>query len=384
MKKRITALLMALILCLGMLTACGSDTAEDTTVEDDTTAEAEGVTIDPDAAYAQYDPNTVVMTVNGSEVTWSELFYRLYSVVYQLEYYGGGTIVWEDPCLFDSSYTNAEYAMYVAVDGCIQYHMLEKQFKDMNITLTAEDEATLAELLATDMEGLCGENATEEDFNAVLEELYLTRETYDYMNTMGVLYERAYQEIAGFNGENLDESEIQECIDAYGFRTNKHILLMTTDAEGLTLSDEEIAAQKQTAEEILAALRAVEGDKDALVKLFDEKMFEYSEDTGLAYYPDGYTFGPGEMVAEFEAESDTLGDYQVSDIVETSYGYHILLGLPTTRDSLVEYVDGIDDYTVGSYAAARVMGSLMSAWYEEAEIVWEDNFETMTAEMIFS
>lgn len=385
MKKRITALLLVLILCLGLLTGCGEQTDDGT--QDDTTTTGDtvtGVTIDAAAAYAKNDPAAVVMTVNGSEVPWDELFYRLYSVVYQLEYYGGGSVVWNDPCIFNSAYTNGEYAWLVAVDGCIQYHMLEKHFDEMNITLDAEDEATLAEILAKDMVGMCGENATEEDFNAALGDLYLTRETYDFMNKMGVLYENAYEKVCGMNGENLEEADIQACIEDNQYRTVKHILLMTTDAEGNPLPEDEIAVKRDIAEQVLSDLQAVSGDTDALLKLFDEKMHEYSEDTGLPYYPDGYTFGPGKMVEEFEAASDELKDYEMSGIVESTFGYHILLRLPTTRDSVVEYVDGTNDYTIGTYAAASIFGSMMNAWTEEAEVKWEPAFETLTAEMVFA
>ena len=77
---------------------------------------------------------------------------------------------------------------------------------------------------------------------------------------------------------------------------------------------------KAKAEDVYAKVTAEGADFDAL-------MTEYSEDTGLAYYPDGYALGEGHShyVEEFTNAAlalENVGD--ISGIVETSYGYHIL------------------------------------------------------------
>ena len=95
----------------------------------------------------------------------------------------------------------------------------------------------------------------------------------------------------------------------------KHILLMTTDEEtGEEMSDEKKAEVRAKAEEILARAKNGE-DFDALVEEFNEDPGEPDE---------GYTFGPGEMVPQFETASFNLKIGEISDIVETSYGYHII------------------------------------------------------------
>lgn len=55
-----------------------------------------------------------------------------------------------------------------------------------------------------------------------------------------------------------------------------------------------------------------------------------SEDTGLAANPDGYAFTTGEMVQEFEDATRALEPGQISGLVESSYGYHIILRLEPT------------------------------------------------------
>ncbi|MGO8931656.1 MAG: peptidylprolyl isomerase [Limisphaerales bacterium] len=96
-----------------------------------------------------------------------------------------------------------------------------------------------------------------------------------------------------------------------------HILLVTTDPKTNTeLTEDQKAAKRKEMEGILKRARAGED--------FAKLAQEYSEDPGSKDKGGEYTFPRGQMVAEFEAAAFSLGTNQVSDIITTRFGYHII------------------------------------------------------------
>ena len=104
------------------------------------------------------------------------------------------------------------------------------------------------------------------------------------------------------------------------------------------LTDEQKAEKKALAEEIKQKLDACEGDIDELTALFQELADQYSEDPGRETYPTGYTFTTGSMVQEFEDAAYALSEGEVSEVVESSFGYHILLRLPLDKSAAADEV----------------------------------------------
>ena len=121
----------------------------------------------------------------------------------------------------------------------------------------------------------------------------------------------------------FDEASMNEKYNEKYFRA-KHILISTLDeATGAPLAEDKLKEKKAEAEAILG--KANRGNFDAL-------MAEHSEDPGSESNPDGYVFTEGEMVPEFEDAVKSLKVGDISGIVETSYGYHIILRLELPTD----------------------------------------------------
>lgn len=382
MMKKMMALLLAAVLCLTLFTGCGgnTDAAEATPTPEATTPPA---VIDYEAAFAKYTPETVVMTVDGKNVTWSEFFYMLYSSLSQIEYYMG-EVRWEEELIEGMTFDG--YTMDMTMTMLKQMHAVENQANVLKLKLSDEDKQLIEDNKVNVMAQYCGENATEEDFESFLmSELYLTPDVYTYINENSLMYEKLFTESIGAAGEKITDEEVAEFIDSVPYVSAKHILLMNVNGDtGEYLGDEADAQAKKTAEELLAQLQAIE-DPSERAATFDKLMHEYNEDPGLAVFPDGYTFTYNEMYPEFEEATFALQDYEISGIVPSQAGYHIIMRVPTHKDSVVnlDYETGTF-YTVLAYAATEIYSQRLTGWMEELDVQWAEGFENLTCEQIFA
>jgi peptidyl-prolyl cis-trans isomerase C len=137
-------------------------------------------------------------------------------------------------------------------------------------------------------------------------------------------------DVKKFYDENSSKFEQADMVKA------AHILLMTTDpATRAELSEEKKAAKKKQIEDLLKRAKAGED--------FGKLAKEYSEDPGSKDNGGEYTFPRGQMVPEFEAAAFSLGTNQVSDVITTQFGYHIIKlyeKIPAKKLALTEMVPG--------------------------------------------
>jgi len=122
----------------------------------------------------------------------------------------------------------------------------------------------------------------------------------------------------------------------------QHLLLMTIDpATQSPLSADQVAAKRKQIDALLVRARAGES--------FSNLVTQYSEDPGSKASGGEYNFGRGQMVPEFEAAAFSMTNGQISDVVITKYGFHIikLLGkTPAKKVQLATVSDDIRNYLV--------------------------------------
>ena len=172
----------------------------------------------------------------------------------------------------------------------------------------------------------------------------------------------------GENGEQVSDADALAYGADNGFYRAKHILLAAKDADGNEYSEDEMQQKLETLQGLLEQLRS----SSEPTVLFDELMSEYSEDPGLATYPEGYQFTAGTMDSDFQAALEKLDDYGISDVVKIRDGYTIIMRLPLDPDG-VALADGYG-YTLRYNTANHEYETLANTWVEEAEIVYSEDY----------
>lgn len=338
--------LLSVLLALTMLfmTACGTASNEPMTETGDTPSQSESESHDENiyTMASGIPADKTVMRVGDNEIPAAMYLYWAMSsadnLLYQLQmyylYYGmyadvfgeDGSINWDAQLLSDQ--TLGDHVAQQTQEAVGFYAAVENLAAELGVTLTEEDRAAMAEQRATVAESyrtqLVETDPTAQDMTAdELIEKYLTLIGIDetlYERISGAYYLfQSLQELVVTEGSAL-YLEDADC-NEYGYYAD-HILLATVDTTtNESLSEQEITEKRALAEKILARL---ENSSDPLT-LFAELADEYSEDPGRASYPTGYIFTPGTMVSEFENAADALEYGEISGIVESSYGYHIIL-----------------------------------------------------------
>lgn len=211
------------------------------------------------------------------------------------------------------------------LDSLIQFRLLLAKASEADLGKGKE------QFLASLQQARTNRNQTEEEFNQWLAPqiklLGISRQEWEKQNAeqaaARIVLERelnvkaSADEAKKYYEDNPSKFEQPEMVHV------SHILIGTQDpATRSDLPDDKKTAKRKLAEDILKRARAGE-DWGKLVK-------EYSEDPGSKDKGGEYTFARASadparaMVPEFETAAFALNTNQISDIVTTSYGYHII------------------------------------------------------------
>lgn len=339
--KKFVAIMLVSVLALGCLAGCGSK-KEDT-----------------------------VMTVDGVDVSFDEYMYYLNTAASTLiSYYQastGGGVDWDGVCIYDKTRTNAEWcineALYNAAQGCV----IMSKGKSMNALPTDEQLKSLEDNISTIRKNYEESDDPDAAFADALNGQGFTLESFKAVNKINFTLSNIFTSLYGENGEKLSEEKLQTYIEENGYMTSAHILFRTKeDVEGENgqttqeeLSDSAKAEKKAQAEKLCKELKAIKDDTQRKEKFF-EYMKEYSEDPGKESFPNGYCFTEGTMVEEYTDTTRELKNYEVSDVVESDFGYHIIMRLPTVSsdvDTANQY-----GYTLGQMASSYDFDEEMKTW----------------------
>ncbi|MEG2420116.1 MAG: peptidylprolyl isomerase [Oscillospiraceae bacterium] len=377
-RSRVLALSLAGVLSLSLV-ACGPKSdAEPTPTPGDIAGPTNAVEFLPanETDLAQkvlgVPGDTALIKVNDSAVTAEQYLYFLTTSLasYQqyISQYGMAEIDWTQE---SDGQKLGDYMKNESRDTAISYQLFHDRAEEKKLTLSEDAMKNLTDTRNGVIEQIGGEAA----YGAALNRLGINDTTLWNINTSGSLYDVLLEDALGAAPESKDptDEELAAYIKEQDLLRAKHILYMTKDpATGEKLDDATVAAKKAKAEDAVKRLNAAE---DPLA-LFDEIMNAESEDTGLATNPDGYVFTAGQMVEPFETGTRALEFGKISGLVESDFGYHIILRLDPTSD---EVRDQMKEATNTEALRARdtAFGTIVDGWVEEADISYDPAYEAI-------
>ncbi|MBP3475347.1 MAG: peptidylprolyl isomerase [Lachnospiraceae bacterium] len=168
-----------------------------------------------------------------------------------------------------------------------------------------------------DEEKAKAENAAKAYYDSLgaeeIEKMGVTEKTIQSLYTEFALAQKVYQYTIKDINPEISDDEARTI-------TVQHILIKTYALDGTGKKIEYTEKAKQDAYEEACEVLALSREGED----FDELIRKYSEDDKSTY-----SFGKGEMDPAFETAAFNLGTDEISEVVETEYGYHIIKCLTT-------------------------------------------------------
>lgn len=316
---------------------------------------------DPTVDILGFSGDTTLLTVNGEEITAQEYLYWLgnmtayYNNLYAA-YTGQGITLTDE---IEKGTTWDERLKEIAYQNVLLLTLTPKIAQDRGVALSRDQ---LLELV--DQRQANVDRSGREVYAYQLQAMNINDRQAFEMDHMSALFNAIQETYVSQILADLDKDRVDGYIKEQDILGAKHILLLTKDmVTGQPYDDAKIAEQKAKAEDILAQLK---GGAD-----FDTLMKENSEDTGLESYPEGYTFTAGEMVPEFENAARMLDIGKFSDIVESDYGFHIILRTDPDSEELRQEM------------AETEFNDLVQTYIDAADVVKSEEYDSFTTEQYY-
>lgn len=306
----------------------------------------------------------VMMTVNGVEIRQGEYAQHFNYVKTQMEsMYGMGPYIW-------SMQEGSEQMLVASTDEvCMLASIASAKFHELGLKLGTDKawEYKAFQKQITEMVAAQGM-----DFEDYLDTFGLTERQFRNLVARDYYIEALQEYYFGAGGEKAPaEDELRKTFDESYFRV-KHILIGSTDETGAPLTGDALAEKEALVGEVQDKLAAGE-DFDALIEQYGEDPGMQTNKDGYLIDQDGATLDGSYMVEEFTNGATALAVDEISEPVQSDFGWHIIKRIPATEQ----------DFEDARYALVYAMtgesiNSLISEWLEEAEVEYPEGHEDLT------
>lgn len=319
------------------------------------------VTVNPDK-----EKQLVVAEVNGQKILKAD-YLKQYNVYVSAvaQQYG------IDRTELETNKDNTDMLSQIkedVVDGLINQKLIEQQAAKNNVTLTDDDKKQAKDNIQQ-LKDLYGQDG----FAELLKQEEITESDLEQMILDNILQQKLTDKLTA--DVTVTDDEIKKYYEdnkATLFTDPEKVkvshILISIPQDKYSASDQEKEAEyakiKPKAEQVLAM--AKKGDD------FTKLVEQYSDDTGTKDQGGELTFSRNDPLESsfIDASFALKNPGDISDLVKTSYGYHIIKleeKIPAKTYTLEEKKDEIKD-TLLQQKKSDKMSSLMDGWKKESNI----------------
>ena len=248
--------------------------------------------------------------------------------------------------------TMSDYLHFAASQQALSAVLCRQLAKENKLKITSADKTNLEATMDSMVSSFGGAKA----YNSFLDESGTTEDAlWRYFEDM--LYMQKLQTLfADGNKFALTTEEREKAQADYkeAYITIRHMLFFTTNTStGVKLAEGDIELQREKANEALARLKNGES--------FDAVAAD-------ANHAETFTFTTGQMVAPFETAAFALQVGEYSDVVETPYGFHIIIRDNLTNEQYATFYSGV---------ISEKFSKFLNEHSESAEVEILDAYETI-------
>lgn len=303
----------------------------------------------------------VAATVNGVKITEDTVTEQIMSTRSSMGYDND-----EDwaTYLANNNMTPESYRESV-IDNIADQLLVSQAERDNNITVSDDEVEDAWKNAAANYD-------SEDAFIKVLGQIGYTEDTYKESLRQNLLTQKLYDAVAPVDDPTDDDiiSYVNENLDSFnGAKRSSHILIkVDSDADDATRDE-----AKQKAQDILDKINAGEIS-------FEDAAKEYSEDSSASNGGDVGWDKLTSFVDEYQQALDGLEKGQISGVVESDYGYHIIEctdvfsvdGQVTSIDQIPEDLRSTFSKTIASNNQRAAYNDWLTKTRDEADIQIND------------
>ena len=253
-----------------------------------------------------------VMNVNGTDITVGEFEKVMAINKNYMESMGFDKTIWEQESEEGKTYLDGLKEM--TEEQLINIQVVYDQAKKDNILPTAEE----VDKSFQEQKQSITDN---KEYEAQLKELGIDEEflkKQEEQNLAWQNYQENFEKNISITDEEISSYYEENKKDYYKDQVRaSHILVSTVDENNEALPEEEVKKAKEKAEGLLKKVNAGE-EFSALAKENSDDLYSAEKGGDLDF------FNKGDMVAPFEEAAFSMEVGEVSEIVESQFGYHII------------------------------------------------------------